>query len=35
MEGGKTREPSADEGAEEDRDYDEVGESTITFRIPG
>ena len=34
MEGGKTREPSADEGAEEDRDYDEVGESTITSFLP-
>ena len=34
MEGGKTQESSADEGAEEDGDCDEVGESTIISYLP-
>ena len=34
MEGGKTQESSADEGAEEDGNCDEVGESTITSYLP-
>ena len=34
MEGGKTQESSADEGAEEDGDCDEVGESTIISNLP-
>ena len=34
MEGGKTQESSADEGAEEDGDCDEVADSTIISNLP-